>query len=179
MSNEIEDIRMTTEEIKASVNAKLAELGVTIAFEYAGWEKGQHAGYWVKWKGIVGKGSYAFPFDYGHGTGHLDFPALNRYPVRLSIDDKAEIERCLSEGRYPNRKPFAKPDPVSALYCLLLDAEAIDYPTFEDWADCVGEDQDSRKAESIYKKCVETGLALRRVFGDTVISELRELLRDF
>jgi hypothetical protein len=65
------------------------------------------------------------------------------------------------------------------IYSLLMDVDAIDHPTFEQWADCVGYDKDSRKAESIYRACIETGLKLRAALGDKALADLREKFADY
>jgi hypothetical protein len=71
------------------------------------------------------------------------------------------------------------PDLASVLHSLLSDGDAFfNAQTFEDWASDLGYDTDSRKAESIYRLCDETGRKLSRVPAG-VLNEARQLLQDF
>lgn len=70
------------------------------------------------------------------------------------------------------------PDAADVLHSLLLDGSAIDAGGFEDWAGDYGYDEDSRKAEKMYRECVDTGLKLRNTFGDGLLEELQEAARN-
>jgi hypothetical protein len=59
------------------------------------------------------------------------------------------------------------------------DSEVIDHPNFESWASEIGYDADSRKAESIYRACLEIALKLRSALGDRGLKELREACQDY
>ena len=67
----------------------------------------------------------------------------------------------------------------SIICCLLLDSDALNYSDFEEWADSIGYDVDSRSAHDIYSECVKTGIKLRRMFGETKLQELSEMFQDF
>ncbi len=73
---------------------------------------------------------------------------------------------------------FTNPDPTDVLYSLLLDGQAIDAGSFEEWAGDLGYDSDSRTAHAIYQVCVETGLKLRNAFGETLLQELGDAAQD-
>ena len=60
------------------------------------------------------------------------------------------------------------------LQCLALDSGVFNYNCFEDWADDLGYDTDSRKAERIYQECVAGGKKLKALFGITRFNELLE-----
>lgn len=67
-----------------------------------------------------------------------------------------------------------KGNPVIAdvLNCLHLDAScAINSGSFEDWADDLGYDSDSRKAEKVYRSCLATADALLELFGGEVFDQ--------
>lgn len=70
------------------------------------------------------------------------------------------------------------PDFADVLYGLLMDSEAYDSDTFEEWADNYGYDTDSRKAEKIYDACREIARDLRCVLGQKLIDEARELTKE-
>jgi hypothetical protein len=64
-------------------------------------------------------------------------------------------------------------------YSLVLDSDVIEYSSFEDWAENFGYDADSRKAEKIYRDCLDIALKLKNGIGDAVLNELREALQDY
>jgi hypothetical protein len=68
---------------------------------------------------------------------------------------------------------------VDVLACLASDASALDCASFEEWAADLGYDTDSRKAETVYRACVACGLALRSMFGDAGLAELREITKEW
>lgn len=70
------------------------------------------------------------------------------------------------------------PDPEDVIACIALDASAIDYPSFESWAEDCGYDTDSRKAEATYRECLSHALALRTAIGDDELRKLRDLASD-
>ncbi len=72
-----------------------------------------------------------------------------------------------------------EPDPVNVLYCLVLDSDVLDSGGFENWAYDFGYDTDSRKAEAIYKECIETALKMRAGFSESELSLLRETFQDY
>jgi hypothetical protein len=59
------------------------------------------------------------------------------------------------------------------LHSLALDSRVLDEGTFEDWAGSLGYDPDSRKAEAIWKACVEIATTLRAGLGGRVVEELQ------
>lgn len=74
--------------------------------------------------------------------------------------------------------PIPAPHVADVMYCLVNDADALDY-SFEDWASNYGYDPDSRRAEKCYQACIECGLQLRRLIGDERLGMLREMLHDY
>jgi hypothetical protein len=51
--------------------------------------------------------------------------------------------------------------------------------SFEEWCSSLGYDTDSRKAESTWRACMETGMALRRAFNAQELETLRHAAQDF
>ena len=70
------------------------------------------------------------------------------------------------------------PDIQSVFHAILSDADGTDEP-FEDWAENLGFDTDSRKAERAYNQCKATAEALERMFSDISLDDLRELFSDY
>lgn len=67
-------------------------------------------------------------------------------------------------------------------HCLVMDWASVRRESnyFEDWADCLGYDKDSRKAEATYNACREEARKLENVFGtDTLIWMNEELFQDY
>lgn len=104
--------------------------------------------------------------DSKHGVEFECEHGVHKYPP----DGSGPIERI----RFP-----IKPDLKSVIYSLLTDADALDYATFEDWADNFGYDPDSRKAENIYRECLSLGLKLRAAIGDEGMRKLSEAFQDY
>ena len=71
------------------------------------------------------------------------------------------------------------PDPVDVVAAMALDSDVIDYRNFEEWADNLGYDPDSRKAEGIYKACLKLALSLRIALGETDFAALRAAAAEY
>jgi len=68
-----------------------------------------------------------------------------------------------------------EPTAADVLSSLLVDAAVEDYGSFEDWADDLGYNHDSRKAKRTYDGCLAMAPRVRAFCGndDAVLSELR------
>ena len=75
------------------------------------------------------------------------------------------------------RKP-RKPKVADVLHSLILDASAAD-ENFHDWCANFGYSDDSIKAMSTYKACIEVAVALRKHFSPDTLRQVRELLQDY
>jgi len=126
--------------------------------------------------------------DYTQGSAHC--PAYKASVKELEgsdciMRDEAIRAECETGRRY--NKPYSGfdtaklPEPTidELLYCLVMDASAIDHPTFVTWAREYGYDTDSRKAEETYKQCLAIGLAFHATLGDTGLRELQEACQDY
>lgn len=71
------------------------------------------------------------------------------------------------------------PDSVDVLYSLAMDSDVLDSRGFEDWASDLGYDTDSRKAESIYRACLDITLKLRAALGDSGLQTLRNAFEGY
>lgn len=135
----------------------------------------------LNWKIRIERAGTSIETEYTQGCAHA--LSYKQGPMTREVDKRVRSE-CMY-GYYPlTSLGFAKkrtppPKLEDVLYCLLSDGDAIDYPTYEEWADNLGYDKDSRKGEAIYRQCVEIGLRLRRMFGDINLAKLREAFQDF
>lgn len=72
-----------------------------------------------------------------------------------------------------------KPDSLNVLASLAMDSDVIDAGGFESWASDLGYDTDSRKAESIYRACLDIALKLRSALGDSGLQTLRNAFEGY
>lgn len=90
-----------------------------------------------------------------------DFKAASAFGSRPTIHNV----RILDAVRGWARDKF-EADPADLLNCLHADAAGVlDSLGFEEWAESLGYDTDSRKAESIYRLCVEEVRKVERLLG--------------
>jgi hypothetical protein len=82
-------------------------------------------------------------------------------------------------GFTANREKPIEPGALNVLYSLNMDADALNYATFEDWAATFGYDPDSRSGEAIYRACLEIGLKLRAALGDAGLAKLNDIFQDY
>lgn len=137
----------------------------------------------LNWRVTLGRAGRTLTTDYMQGIGHL--PKTEKAFNPRSVEGDKAIRRAAEQGTFArhdgyvtSRNPIPAPELADVLHSLLLDAEAINSGSFEDWAGDFGYDTDSRKAEAIYRACLDTGLKLRAMLGDETIQRLREALRD-
>ncbi len=65
------------------------------------------------------------------------------------------------------------PELKSVLDCLASDASGVaNAQSFEDWCSEYGYDTDSRKAEGVYKACVQSAKKLKNLLGEEAYEEL-------
>ena len=124
-------------------------------------------------------GIVCFQGSYAYGIGNL--PGYKHNFGRKTVDEahaeKQAIEDGLWSGRYGKRTTFDRkkvPDPkvTDVLYSILMDADVLNYGAFEEWADSLGYDADSRAAEETYKACLNQSLK----FQSVVSNDIREAL---
>lgn len=121
---------------------------------------------------------------YAQGIGHHP-NWQQRWTMRggMSLRDAEWRDNCLRScetGRYARSvgplvaSTLALPPPSArdVLHSLALDAGALDYASFEDWASEYGYDPDSRSAERTYRECLAIAVALRSLVGDDGIRAL-------
>jgi len=115
--------------------------------------------------------------DYHQGIGHLRGYNLSFYS-KMSIRDHKQISTVLEGGR-STEFGIVEPNIDDVLSCLIMDADVLTYDSFDDWAECMGYDTDSRKAEETYRACIEIGLKLRNRLGEETLPQLQEAYSDY
>lgn len=168
---------------RSAITALLSELGVTVAAEFVPFSQtGKKAAklddYSLNWTVTIQKdGREVLKSPYSAGIGYC--PSYRQtWNGSRSVDEADAIKAECRTGKTSRGKaiPF---DAVTALHCLVSDADAIDYPTFEGWASDMGYDHDSRSAEKTYRTCLEIGLKLRAGLGEDGLTKLREAFQNF
>ena len=113
---------------------------------------------------------------YSQGIGHSELYKQgddSAYQFKQLLNQANGITHGMDKRRIP--KP---PTIADVMYSLLLD-DATDYVNFEDWADQIGYDTDSREAERTYKSCLDIGLAINARVPSSILDDARVILEDF
>lgn len=147
---------MTCEEAAAGIAALISRCALRFSFEHIPTTPKEAQ---IKWSVTVEKAGQLQRFNYSAGIAHLPCYAALKGP-KNTLHNEAII-----------------PNAADVLHCLALDAEAINYATFEQWADEFGYDTDSRAAERSYQECLRAGLFLRAVLGEKDLETLQTLSR--
>lgn len=134
------------------------------------------------------KGRHLITTPFSMGIGHIPgFSSPGRWTQALWD----RMKWVFKEGRAPKNwlheysnsgrlsGEMILPTLPSVMHSLLLDSDALEHQSFEQWANDFGYDTDSRKAEESYKACLSTGLKLTGALGRTKMQELREAFQDY
>ena len=129
----------------------------------------------LNWRVTVGP----ITCDYMQGIAHM--PGYEQRNTMLQNERrKIASEEGLFFPKYARSrfggKKIKQPDLTDVLWSLVMDAEAVEYSSFEEWAETYGYDTDSREAEKIYRQCLEIGLKLRQIIN---LDEAREVFQDY
>lgn len=177
------------------INHTAAELGLTMTAQFIPWSQSRNKGEkqpslnWLVT--ILRNGRGVLTTDYGAGSGHC--PAYKSSIKKLGGRDsltRSEAIKWECENGYEawvmenvghisrKGKPLM-PELSDVVHSLVMDADVLNASTFEDWAADFGYEPDSRKAEKIYRACLEIALKLRNAFGDDGLTKLRTAAQDY
>lgn len=109
------------------------------------------------------------------------------YAGAWEIENGYEAAPAMFNRGIGDRQDFVKrhrdkpllPAIADVMHSLICDAGVLNSATFEDWASEYGYDPDSRKAEKIYRACLEIALQLRAGFGDSGMVEIAKLFEEY
>ncbi len=124
------------------------------------------------WSVTVTRNNKAFQTEYTQGChfrhGHPIKPsALFR---RVTVAEAEKNKQTIPD----------KPILADVVCSLVLDAQCVaDGQTFEDFADYMGYDTDSRKAERVYNGCRDEYFGLIRLCGSIDLDELSKMFQDY
>lgn len=179
---------MTTRSIQEAVQDIMASNDLSLSYEFVPFSRSRKAkekNPSLNWVVTLKRGARAvLSTDYMAGMAHC--PAYNdpKLGTQNCIDRMDAIKRECETGFsckvsiLHGKKPIL-PDAFSVMHSLVLDADVLDAGGFEDWAANYGYDTDSRKAEALYRTCLDSALKLRAGIGDETLSALREALQDY
>ncbi|MEL4071693.1 hypothetical protein WKW50_16230 [Ochrobactrum sp. GPK 3] len=138
----------------------------------------------LNWKvTLVKDGRDIITTDYSAGCGHCPSYKQNaRWTLGYTNLIVFETEHGFAAKNAPwgiaKGKPLL-PDTLGVIHSLITDSDVLDCSGFEHWAADFGYDTDSRKAESIYRACIEIALQVRNGLGDKAFREVQEASRDY
>ena len=154
---------------KEEIQAFMAENKVTIKSEFVPWsqsrnknEKHRSLNWRIK---ILRADRTILETDYSAGIAHCPSYRQGRRTV--------DVERETETGRR------IAPDACNVIASLSMDSSVLDCSSFEEWAGGFGYDVDSRKAESIYRACLEIALKLRNGLGEEGLRALQIATQDY
>jgi hypothetical protein len=117
-----------------------------------------------------GKFNFLLIFKKGKETFTSYFSQSHKKPFsfgKMTIaDHKKAVERLEVENEYPGI--------FGALNCFVSDSDCLEYD-FEEWAENLGYDPDSRKAEKTYKACISQTKGFKKLFD---VDEVAQYLED-
>ena len=107
----------------------------------------------------------------------VDIPKSEAFITNYSEGEGLRIVKKFSNGVKENMK---SPSCVGMLWCLVSDASYVENCTeFADFCSEFGYNEDSRKAEGIFKECCKTLKALNKMFSHEELETLKETFEDY
>lgn len=171
------------------IDTVAAELSLTMETKFIPWSQSRNKAEKspsLNWAVTIKRnGRNVLTTDYSAGCAHA--PSYKQGDNSMMRHDMVQFEcehgyraTSYSSGRIAqaSNRPI-QPELRDVLYSLAMDAEVLDAGDFEEWAGNLGYDTDSRKAETIYRACLNIALKLRNGLGEDGLSKLREACQDY
>ena len=183
-----------TESAESRIVSFAMRKGITMVSDFVPWSQSRnkaekHPSLNWRYTLTIGEGRPLLTTDYMAGSGHcpsyrqMDNSVMRAEMVRWECENGRPALRADWRGHWQvTPKPGAaklQPKVADVLSSLALDSSVLDESSFEDWASSLGYDPDSRKAESIYRACLDIALKLRNGLGEQGLAELREACQDY
>lgn len=168
---------------KERITKTAAELGLTLKSVFVPWSLSRSAGEKhpsLNWKVTLRRDERdVLTTDYGAGCGNCPAYKAMKPFQRDTLWGEQQIKHECETGKSTLGKFLILPDDGDVLHSLAMDASALDHSTFESWASDCGYDADSRKAEEIYRACLEIALRLRAAVGEDGLKKLQDACQDY
>ena len=177
------------------INAELQKLGLSMKEEFVPFSRSRNAkepNPSLNWKvDIFHHGRKIHSVEYTAGVGHCGAYQANIKQLgsrNCIMRDEAIRRECETGVIYKQGQEISASygrgekhelDASDVFYSIVLDSDAINYASFEDWAENFGFDPDSRKAYAAYEECLKDGLILRAALGDDDLKKLRSLFEGY
>lgn len=122
---------------------------------------------------------------YSAGCAHCpsyeqgNYNANRAAAIEWECEHGRKVAAINSQRRFFGTGTPLMPELSDVLYSLVMDADVLDASSFEEWASNLGYDTDSRKAETIYRACLDIALKLRNALGESGLAKLREACQDY
>lgn len=129
----------------------------------------------LNWRVSFRRNGQILTVDYQQGIGHVP-----GYKVPRTLYDEKQLGKPWETGKFGGpygRRDLPKPHPADVLYSIVMDDPHEE--AFENWAGNFGYSTDSRKAEAIYRACIEQTRSAERVLGRKLLDEIAALLQDY
>ena len=109
------------------------------------------------------------------GTRIIDGWAHNAWTVKVHGE---EFPFDMRIGLVDKQGNPRVPDIKTVTYCLLSDMRAGDLP-FEEFGSEFGYDEDSRKADALWKRCLNIAVKIESLFSPDEIEAMEKALEDY
>lgn len=178
--------------MNTELNDFIASLGLSYSAKFIPQSQSRNAkekNLSLNWIVSISKGNTAINTDYMQGIAHL--------PLYFNSNNAAYynyLKQCVENGKYSKNAishkafhslgqwatvPIPAPKLEDVLYSLAMDCDVFNYSCFEEWAENLGYETDSRQAEKIYHACLENALKMRSMLGNDNLEKLQELFQDY
>lgn len=184
-----------TSENALNIQDVLTGMGVSMISEFVPFSKSRNSknkDLSINWIVTIKRNNSSVSTDYMQGIGHLPEPIQPKYFGRETQENVMLQKHACETGKVgyfapalnkivTGTKPKLLNSPTidEVLYCLILDASVIDYPSFADWAHDFGYNDDSMKDKAVYDECMVLALQMRHLFNDAEMNTLRKLFQDY
>lgn len=176
---------LTKEQRAAAVTA----LGLTVESVFVPLSQSRNKGEkspTLNWRVTVKKdGRPILETDYSAGCAHCpsyeqgNYNANRAAAVAWECENGRKVAAINALRHFHGTGKPLEPDAIDVLASLAMDSDVLDAGGFEDWAGDFGYDTDSRKAEAIYRVCLEIALKLRAALGDAGLQSLRNAFEGY
>lgn len=165
---------------KEELKQVLSDLDLSIETDFVPWSKSRNAKEdyrSLNWRVHLKRSGQVFcTVDFMKGVAYC--PSYSKYKKgTLTYEENILYETEYGYSHVAGHRPIL-PDILDVMECLVIDSDTLNYGTFEEWARELGMDEDSRRAEGIYRTCLETTLKLRAAVGEHGLSMLRAAVQD-
>jgi hypothetical protein len=179
---------------KPELDTLIADLKLSVNATFVPWSQSRNkianpklSDYSLNWKvTLLQDGREILTTDYSAGiahcpsyAGHIRYASSDAGQKVIYECEHGKRARNLENSGYISGRGVITPDTTGVIWSLVQDTDALNYNTYEEFADSLGYDADSRKGEAIYRVCLETALRLRNGLGEANLTKLQEAGQDY